>query len=92
MDSGSLEAPSLAAFPALSVGCPVWGCKHWRGSLYTAKALREDWLLQYTRVFQTVEVNSTFYALPTPEIVEGWALKSAPGFQFCHYNCPANDW
>ncbi len=83
MDSESLESSSKTDIPALSLGCPVWGCERWRGSLYTAKAAREDWLSQYSQVFNTVEVNSTFYALPTPEIVEGWALKTAPGFQFC---------
>jgi len=83
VEFGSLESPSSVAFPTLSLGCPVWGCERWRGGLYTAKAPREEWLTQYTQVFSTVEVNSTFYALPTPEIVEGWANKSAPGFQFC---------
>lgn len=76
----SLPRPSD---PVLMLGCPVWGCERWRGSLYTVKAPRDEWLTQYTQVFSTVEVNSSFYALPTPDIVEGWALKSAPGFQFC---------
>lgn len=69
--------------PRLSLGCPVWGCERWRGSLYTAKASRDEFLAQYSRVFQTVEVNSTFYALPVPEIVEGWAQRVEKGFQFC---------
>lgn len=69
--------------PLLSIGCPVWGCERWRGSLYTAKATREEFIEQYSRVFSTVEVNSTFYALPSPEIVENWARRTPPGFQFC---------
>lgn len=83
LDSTLLEPPAKVDSPALMLGCPVWGCERWRGSLYTAKAPRDEWLAQYTQVFSTVEVNSSFYALPTPEIVEGWAKKSAPGFQFC---------
>lgn len=69
--------------PRLSIGCPVWGCERWRGSLYTAKATRDEFLTQYSAAFHTVEVNSTFYALPVPEIVEAWAQRSQPGFQFC---------
>jgi uncharacterized protein YecE (DUF72 family) len=69
--------------PRLSIGCPVWGCDRWRGSLYTAKATRDDFLAQYSAAFHTVEVNSSFYALPVPEIVEGWAQRTQPGFQFC---------
>lgn len=83
LDSTLLEPPAKVDSPALMLGCPVWGCERWRGSLYTAKAPRDEWLAQYTQVFSTVEVNSSFYALPTPEVVEGWAKKSAPGFQFC---------
>ena len=83
MESVASDSSPKSSDPVLMLGCPVWGCERWRGSLYTAKAPRDEWLSQYTQAFSTVEVNSSFYALPTPEIVEGWAKKSAPGFQFC---------
>ncbi|MFN9720273.1 MAG: DUF72 domain-containing protein [Planctomycetota bacterium] len=66
----------------LYLGCPVWACDHWRGSLYTSKATRSDWLSQYSRIFHTVEGNSTFYALPTVETARRWAESVAKGFQF----------
>lgn len=65
------------------IGCPVWACEHWRGSLYTAKAARSQWLEQYSSVFPTVEVNSTFYALPSHETVQKWCELTQPGFEFC---------
>lgn len=83
MESVASESSPNPSIPTLMLGCPVWGCERWRGSLYTAKAPRDEWLTQYTQVFSTVEVNSSFYALPTPEVIEGWAKKSAAGFQFC---------
>lgn len=76
-------SPPTRPVPRLSIGCPVWGCERWRGTLYTAKATRDEFLAQYSAAFHTVEVNSSFYALPVPEIVEGWAERTAPGFQFC---------
>jgi uncharacterized protein YecE (DUF72 family) len=65
-----------------SLGCPVWACPQWKGSLYTADAARGDWLGQYSSVFQTVEGNSTFYSLPSLETVKRWAGEARPGLAF----------
>jgi uncharacterized protein YecE (DUF72 family) len=50
--------------------------------LYTKSASRESWLTQYSSVFNTVEGNSTFYALPPPATVRRWAESVRPGFRF----------
>jgi uncharacterized protein YecE (DUF72 family) len=67
----------------LYLGCPVWACADWRGSLYTADAARDDWLGQYAQVFKTVEGNSTFYGLPAAASVRRWAASVPDGFRFC---------
>ena len=41
-----------------------------------------DYLAYYSRRFDTVEVDSTFYGCPTIEAVRNWALKTPPGFIF----------
>lgn len=82
MSSPSAATPVLAEMP-YSLGCPVWACEHWRGSLFTSKAKREDWLAQYSTVFNAVEGNSTFYALPSLETADRWAKSTHPGFEFC---------
>ncbi len=64
------------------LGCPVWSCPKWLGSVYGKKSKRADWLADYTRTFNTVEGNSTFYALPKAEIAERWASEAVPGFKF----------
>lgn len=69
--------------PLLRIGCPVWACEHWKGSLYKANAVRRDWLGQYSSVFSTVEVNSTFYAIPALDLVQRWAESVSPDFRFC---------
>lgn len=69
--------------PALPyhLGCPVWNCDAWVGTVYAGKS-RSKWLADYTQAFGTVEGNSTFYALPTADIVKRWADESAEGFRF----------
>lgn len=66
----------------LFLGCPVWACEHWRGSLLTRRAGRSEWLRQYSSVFNTVEGNSTFYALPSPDVAKRWAESVPRGFRF----------
>ena len=65
-----------------SLGCPVWSCPHWRGSVYSIKAAKTKWLNHYSTVFNTVEGNSTFYGIPAPETFQRWADQPAEGFRF----------
>jgi uncharacterized protein YecE (DUF72 family) len=64
------------------LGCPIWASERWKGTLFTTRALRQDWLRQYSQVFNTVEGNSTFYGLPKRETVERWAEDTGAGFRF----------
>ena len=65
------------------LGCPVWANPQWAGFFYTRKAARAEFLPQYSGVFNTVEVSSTFYAIPPIETVRRWADEVQPGFRFC---------
>jgi uncharacterized protein YecE (DUF72 family) len=67
---------------AYHLGCPVWACKQWQANLYTRRSDRDQWLDQYSQVFNTVEGNSTFYGLPDPKTVERWAHLTHDGFRF----------
>ncbi len=53
------------------------------GTVYSAASTRKDWLEEYSALFSTVEVNSTFYAIPAVETVRRWAESVRPGFAFC---------
>jgi len=64
------------------LGCPVWACPDWVGSLFSTKD-RKKWLSEYSSVFGTVEGNSTFYGLPALDTVKRWADSSSEGFRFC---------
>ena len=67
----------------LRLGCPVWACTAWRGSLFTRRAARDDYLPQYASVFDAVEGNSTFYGLPTEATVVRWHEQVPRHFRFC---------
>lgn len=64
------------------LGCPVWASPRWQGSLFTRHAKRDQWLQQYSRVFNAVEGSSTFYALPSTDTVRRWVDAAEPPFRF----------
>jgi uncharacterized protein YecE (DUF72 family) len=56
----------------LRIGTSGYLYKHWRGVIYPPRVAQRDWLPLYARFFDTVEMNATFYRLPTPEAVARW--------------------
>lgn len=54
------------------VGCSGWHYKHWQGIYYPAGLPTVDFLAYYLRSFCTVEINNSFYRLPTPETFAAW--------------------
>lgn len=64
------------------LGCPIWANKEWVGSLFSQSAKPRDYLRQYAAVFNSVEGNSTFYALPKVETVQRWKTETPIDFRF----------
>ncbi len=64
------------------VGCSGWSYKDWRGVVYPADAPSRTWFSHYATRFDTVEINNTFYRLPDPSAVEGWAKQAPEGFTY----------
>jgi uncharacterized protein YecE (DUF72 family) len=63
------------------VGCSGWNYRDWKDRLY-AGAPQREWLQRYAEVFDTVEVNNTFYRLPSTDAVSGWATATPASFTF----------
>jgi uncharacterized protein YecE (DUF72 family) len=61
------------------IGCSGWNYRHWRDRVY-GSALASRWLDLYARRFDTVEVNATFYRLPTRKAVAGWVAGTPEDF------------
>jgi uncharacterized protein YecE (DUF72 family) len=65
------------------LGCPGWGMKTWIGRLFPPGTRNTDFLARYAEVFNTVEGNTTFYALPSPDTVARWNEQTPSHFRFC---------
>ncbi|MGE5408969.1 MAG: DUF72 domain-containing protein, partial [Syntrophothermus sp.] len=64
------------------IGCSGWSYDDWRGGLYPEGLPAARRLRRYAEVFDTVEVNATFYRLPKPETVAGWVEEVPDDFLF----------
>ncbi|MBV9986543.1 MAG: DUF72 domain-containing protein [Chitinophagaceae bacterium] len=64
------------------IGTSGWHYKHWRGNFYPADIKDADRFGFYTAKFQTVELNNSFYHLPTAATFSQWRLSTPPGFLF----------
>jgi uncharacterized protein YecE (DUF72 family) len=49
---------------SIRIGCSGWQYNHWRADFYPAGLPQSRWFEHYSTVFDTVEVNNTFYRLP----------------------------
>jgi uncharacterized protein YecE (DUF72 family) len=66
----------------IRIGTSGYQYRHWRGVLYPEGLAQKRWLERYAEVFDTVELNATFYRLPSPEAAERWRDLAPPGFTF----------
>jgi uncharacterized protein YecE (DUF72 family) len=64
------------------IGCSGWNYAHWRELVYPKGLPPKRWLEHYATLFDTVEINNTFYRLPNVSAVQGWVDQSPPGFLF----------
>lgn len=73
----------------IQIGCQGWNYTDWvtppasaRGVFYPHATRAAEMLSVYARAFETVEVDSTFYAVPSVATVEGWKKRTPAGFTF----------
>ncbi len=66
----------------LRVGTSGWHYQHWKEVFYPADSRAGDWLGFYSRRFDTVEINNSFYRLPDRTTFSSWAEKTPQGFLF----------
>jgi uncharacterized protein YecE (DUF72 family) len=66
----------------LYLGTSSWSSDDWRGSVYPVDAKSSEYLTHYARKFTAVEIDMTFYRIPTRAMVEGWNHRTPSGFRF----------
>ncbi|MFX1389662.1 MAG: DUF72 domain-containing protein [Promethearchaeota archaeon] len=64
------------------IGTSGWGYDEWVGPFYPKSLRKEDFLLYYSEIFYTNEINTTFYNIPSRWIVENWVNKTPNNFVF----------
>ncbi len=68
--------------PLFRVGTSGWAYREWRSTWYPHGLPQREWLRFYAAHFSTVELNSTFYRLPSPEQLQRWAAQVPVDFCF----------
>lgn len=66
----------------VQIGTSGYNYPEWRGTFYPEKFPTSKMLAYYSERFTTVEVNYTFYRMPTTALLEGWARGTPDGFTF----------
>ncbi len=67
---------------AVRIGTSGWNYKHWRGVFYPPKLPVARWFDFYARHFDTVEINNSFYRLPSLAAFDAWRVQAPPGFLY----------
>ena len=66
----------------IHIGTSGYSYREWRGSFYPDKLPASQMLRYYADRLSTVEINNTFYRLPSEKILAEWASQTPPGFVF----------
>jgi uncharacterized protein YecE (DUF72 family) len=76
-------AKSKAGRTEVFVGCAKWGRPDWVGKIYPPKTKAADFLEHYAKHFNCIELNATFYRMPTKAQIKTWKSKVGKDFKFC---------
>jgi hypothetical protein len=66
----------------IRIGCSGWSYDHWRGVFYPQSGSSARWLELYAESFDTIEINATFYRLPSAKTIEpisSWTAAALAG-------------
>jgi uncharacterized protein YecE (DUF72 family) len=63
-------------------GTSGWVYPHWSGVFYPPDLKQKDWFVHYSRHFETVEINNTFYRLPKESAWRKWRDQRPEGFRY----------
>lgn len=66
----------------ISVGTAGWDYKDWKGTFYPQRLDKRQNLEFYSNFFDVIEINSSFYNLPSNEMVNNWANRVPQNFRF----------
>lgn len=68
--------------PVYFIGTSGWHYEHWRGLFYPEELAKRQWLDFYAQHFKTVELNNSFYRLPSEQAFVSWRESTPRDFLF----------
>lgn len=68
--------------PKIFVGCAKWGRPDWVGKIYPKGTKEANFLQEYVKHFNSIELNATFYRIFDKKVVEKWKDTAPEGFKF----------
>jgi uncharacterized protein YecE (DUF72 family) len=72
----------LPKIEKVRIGCSGWSYKDWAGSFYPQDAEAKDYLKLYSQTFDCVEIDSSFYRIPSASMVNHWKSVTPNDFTF----------
>jgi uncharacterized protein YecE (DUF72 family) len=72
----------VASTRGLYLGTQGWSYDSWVGSFYPPGISKSAWLEAYAAQFNTVELDTTFYAIPRASTISGWLARTPEDFRF----------
>lgn len=66
----------------LYVGCSGWSYTSWQGPFYPSGMENRAWLPYYSQILNYVEIDSTFYNIPSENMVKNWNKRTPDNFRF----------
>lgn len=66
----------------IHIGCSGWNYRHWRGLFYPEGMPMKRWFGFYAEHFDAVEINNSFYRLPSADTFAKWRDQAPPGFRY----------
>ena len=64
------------------LGCSGWSYDGWKGPFYPKELDNRYWLSYYSQIFDFVEIDSTFYRIPSKFMVNNWDKRTTDNFRF----------
>ncbi len=67
---------------SVRIGTSGWVYPHWRGVWYPSDLRQSQWFAFYAQRFDTVEINNSFYRLPSTAAFDAWRVQAPPEFLY----------
>jgi uncharacterized protein YecE (DUF72 family) len=81
-DLPTTPSPLRLAHTRIDIGAQGFSPRDWVGTFYPSGVADSQFLPFYARVLNTVELNTTFYAVPSASTVRAWAMRVPATFVF----------